>query len=155
MALMTVKEAVLRPALRAVVQSTDAEEAMDEDFEDAFNFFIQMLDWWRDRGIDVFSTNPPSMNAGIGTEDPIFTLWTNLVLQISSHFNYDPTMKQSTDASRSFRVLRNRQLIPARMSRPKNMPRGSGNTYYRNWICVDDCDEFLESNGGAPLLSGT
>jgi len=148
MEIQTVKTAILRPALRAVQQETGMSEAEDEDYNDAFNFFIEMLEFWQARdSVELWSTPPPSMNAGVSTEDPTFTMWTNLVLQISSYFAYNPTLKQSTDATRSFRLMLNRQKHPALMNCPANMPRGTGNTYWRRWVCFDECLDVVNTAG--------
>ena len=152
--MQTVKQAILKPALRAVQQETNSAPAEDGDYTDAFNFLIEMYEFWQSRGIFLWSSPPPNMNAGVSTEDPTYTMWTNLVLHISSHFAYDPTMKQSTAAAQSFRVLRNRQKGKALMNCPKNMPRGTGNTYLRNWICIDDECNDLINDQEAKLIAG-
>ena len=151
--MQTVKQAILKPALRAVQQETGMSQAEDGDYEAAFNALIEMYEFWQARGIFLWSSPPPNMNAGVSTEDPTYTMWTNLVLHLSSYFAYQPTMKQSADAAQSFRVLRNRQKGKALMNCPNNMPRGTGNTYWRDWVCFDDC-ENLENDQDANLIAG-
>ena len=148
--MQSVKTAILKPALRAVQQETSMSQADDEDYEDAFNFFVEMYEYWVSEGIVLWATKPSNMNAGVGEEDPTYTLWTNLVMHISSHFAYEPTMRQAGDAERSFRVLRNRSKKRPMMRPPNNMPRGSANTYRRGFPCdteneVDNCIETEQS----------
>ena len=100
-----------------------------------------MLDLWRnDRGVVLYSVNPETMLAPVGTADPIMALWQNLTIYIADHFAHAPTQLQLNNASRSFRVLKARSRGPALMARPNRMPRGSGNTW-RNTIVCGECDD--------------
>jgi len=153
----SVKVSILKPALRTLLQETVIDPADDDDYIEAFDFLLQMIDFWEDRGVFVWSSKPLSMNAGVSREDPIFTMWTNLAVFMASHFNYEPTNRQKTQAAQSFRVIRNRQRGPALMNRPSKMPRGSGNSYYsrgRSWIYLDgDCTDVV-NNQGAKVIVG-
>ena len=148
MSSQTIKTAILSPALRAVGQQTQFKKASDIDFSDAFQFYTEMLEFWRnDRGVILYSEIPTNMNAGIGTADPVQALKENLILYIADHFFYEPTQAQRSNASRSFRVLKARSNGPATMNCPNKMPRGSGNTWY-NSCYYDDCE-----NGSQPIVT--
>jgi len=54
-------------------------------------------------------------------------------------------------AAASFRILRNKQLTPAVMKKPRNMPRGSGNRYY---YYIGDEDETITTETDVSILTG-
>ena len=135
---LSIKEAILSPALRAVGQQTEFRQASDLDYRDAFRFYQQMLEFWtNEQGIILYFTIPVDMNEAVGTGDPVQALKQNLILYIADHYYYDPTPAQKSNAARSLRALRSRANTPY-MNRPKNQPRGSGNTWRRGYY--NDCD---------------
>ncbi len=135
---LSIKEAILRPSLRAVGQSTQNIEASVEDYNDAFRIYVNMLNFWvNDRNIILYQSIPSQMEELVGTSDPVQVLVDNLILAIADNFAYIPTPDQKSNASRGLRVLKARSG-PAYINKQPNQPRGSGNTW-RN-MCRNNCD---------------
>ncbi len=135
---LSIKDAILSPALRAVGQQTKFKSATIDDFNDAFRIYVNMLNFWvNDRNIILYQSIPSSMEELVGTGDPVEVLIDNLILAISDNFFYTPTLEQKSNASRGIRVLKSRSG-PAYINKQPNQPRGSGNTW-RN-MCRNNCD---------------
>ena len=135
---LSIKEAILKPSLRAVGQSTQNIEASVEDYNDAFRIYVNMLNFWvNDRNIILYQSIPSQMEELVGTSDPVQVLVDNLILAIADNFAYIPTPDQKSNASRGLRVLKARSG-PAYINKQPNQPRGSGNTW-RN-MCRNNCD---------------
>ena len=106
---------------------TDYTNADDTAYERIFESYQDMIDIWNEEGIILYDALPDDMNQPVGNGDPIYALWTNLLVQASDSFAWNPTQKQLNEASRSKRVMRARQDGPNLLRRPKRQPRGSGN----------------------------
>jgi len=127
---MSIKSRILQKALRAMKVETDYTNADDTAYERIFESYQDMIDLWNEQGIVLYDSLPLEMNQPVGNGDPIYALWTNLVIHASDSFAWMPTQKQLNEASRSLRILRARQDGPNLMRRPKRQPRGTGNRWY-------------------------
>lgn len=151
MATLSVKEAILRPVLRAVKQETNFKLAGDRDYDFAFNALINMMNEWRGKPYVLFTANPQTMNDPVGTEDPINLFINGLTIDVAPQFGYIPTIEQKTLASSSVATLSRRVKRLPTMRRPNRMPRGSGNYFRGNFVA--DCYGSLLNESEVPLLT--
>ena len=73
---------------------TDYTNADDTAYERIFESYQDMIDLWNEQGIVLYDSLPLEMNQPVGNGDPIYALWTNLVIHASDSFAWMPTQKQ-------------------------------------------------------------
>ena len=129
---MSIKTQILQPALRAMGEETSFSVAPNDAYLKAFEAYVDMLNMWLDSGVTLYGEIPTGMNDTVGDEDPKQALWQNLVMFASDLFMYAPTPRQSANAEIGMRTIRNRSNGTAYTRKPKGMPRGSGNSWYKN-----------------------
>jgi len=144
--LRSVRSAILRPALRAMVVETSLTPAPDDAYSYAFDEYVNMLEEWAVLDeIQLCACIPSDMDNEVGAQDPVYPLWTALLVRIADYFAYTPTQKQMAQASASERKLRSRPSLPPRVPPMRNQPRGSGNTW-NNW-CEPVRNETVDCSG--------
>lgn len=148
---MSIKTQILQPALRAMGEETSFSIAPNDAYVRAFNAYVDMLNMWLDSGLTLYGGIPKSMDDSIGTEDPKQALWQNLVVFAADLFMYSPTPRQAANAEIGMRTIRNRSNGTAYTRKPKNMPRGSGNTWYKN--CRDSKSRNLTNEQEINIVS--
>ena len=132
-------KSILRIALREAKQETAFSEADSHAYEDAFNYYIDMLEEFEAQGIVTGYEIPASMNDDIGAGNITnIEMASLLVMRIAPFFSYQTTMAQNGKASRSNSNLLARQEIP---EMKKNFVPSTYPYYDRNPIsCCDDDD---------------
>ena len=145
----TIKEQILSPALRAVGQETKFKKATIDDYNDAFRFYQEMLNFWADeRNVELYALTPEHMDESVSTGDPVRALKENLIVYIADHFFYEPTPGQKNAAASSFRAIKGRNSGPVLINRQANQPRGSGNRWYKG-------RHYGDCGGSRPIVTQT
>lgn len=144
---------VLDRALRRVGAKTSLLAPSKDNEQLAFDSYIDMLKEWEESGVTIVQVEPSNIQASIGDQDLVSALINCLAVRIAPDFYFNVTGLMAAQAAASFRILRNKQLSPAVMKKPSNMPRGSGNRWYY-YIGSDDDEEVITTETDVNILTG-
>jgi len=135
---------LLQRALRRLSIETDYRQAPDNAYQVAFDVYVDMFNEWKDRGYILYNQVPANMNNTVGTMDNFSALVNCLTVRLAPEFSIDVSPLMTRQAERSFHTIRTRQCGRVKMKKPKSMPRGSGNTWYRGYQLIvpdNDCSQ--------------
>ncbi len=116
---MRTVKSILRITLREAMQETALSEADSHAYEDAFQYYIDMLQEYSNQGIVTGYEEPLSLNDDIGNGKVTnMEMAFLLLMRVSSFFAYQPTLNQNAKADRAEENLMAAQEVPEMKKNP-------------------------------------